>query len=133
MSGVWLRAEKVRGVRDVVGAEERNRIDEMPYAETCRGWEWIAAYVRVKGSISAMIEMGMKLFAMMVMMLTIFRGRRIRGSLMSNAKKVDIEIVPKSVVVAWKNADLTVSCEETTGNWLRWKYHCDTVAPVVAR
>jgi len=79
------------------------------------------------------MEIGMKLFAMIVMTLMSLRGRTIRGNLMSNARKVDMEMVPKSVVVAWKNADLTVSCEATIGYWLRWKYHWDTVAPVVAR
>jgi hypothetical protein len=50
---------------------------------------------------------------------------------MRSAIRVDRQIVPKRVVIAWLNAAATISLEVGEGTTFRWKYHWDTVAAVV--
>jgi hypothetical protein len=50
---------------------------------------------------------------------------------MRSAIRVDKQMVPKRVVIAWLNAAATISLEVGEGTIFRWKYHWDTVAAVV--
>lgn len=61
------------------------------------------------------------------------RGRIRKGRRISSARRVDRQIVPKRVVVAWEKAALITWRDVGAGTERRWKYHCDTVAAVVAR
>lgn len=60
-------------------------------------------------------------------------GSSSSGSRMARASSVDRLMVPKMVVSAWFSAAATTSLDDGAGCALRWKYHWDTVAPVVAR
>src|SRR3569833_2608290 len=60
-------------------------------------------------------------------------GRRSSGSRMTRARSVDRLMVPKLVVSEWFSAAATTSREDGVGCAFRWKYHCETVAPVVPR
>src|SRR5271156_6237646 len=61
------------------------------------------------------------------------RGRMIRGKRMSSARNEERQIVPNSVVIACTKAAITIALEVGEGSAFLWKYHCDTVAAVVAR
>ena len=60
-------------------------------------------------------------------------GKMRRGKRITRASSVEKDIVPKSVVVEWPKAAVTTSLEDGEGTIFRWKYHCETVAAVVAR
>lgn len=51
---------------------------------------------------------------------------------MSTARNEERQIVPNSVVIACTNAVITIALDVGEGSTFRWKYHCDTVAAVVA-
>jgi len=71
-------------------------------------------------------------YAKMLMIPTTLLGRIRRGNRISSASNVERAIVPKRVVVECWKAAITTSLDEGEGTTLRWKYHCETVAAVVA-
>lgn len=89
--------------------------------------------MRVKGFVSATIGVGTNEYANILTTPIMRLGKRSSGSRITSAMSVERLMVPKRVVVAWFNAAATISREEGAGTVLRWKYHCETVAAVVAR
>lgn len=82
--------------------------------------------------MSAAIGVGIKEYAKMEIMLVKRVGRTNNGNRTSNAISVERLTVPKSVVVEWLSAAMTISLDDGEGTAFRWKYHCETVAAVVA-
>lgn len=87
----------------------------------------------MRGLVRAAIGAGIREYAKMAIAPIRRRGRTSRGRRIRRARRVERQIVPKRVVVAWLNAAMTTSLEVGAGMLLRWKYHCDTVAAVVDR
>lgn len=95
-----MREEKERGVKVVVGAcGVRKDIWVRPLAETFRGWEWIAAYVKVRGFVRAVTGVGMSEYAKMDATPINLRGRTRSGRRMRRATSVDRQMVPNKVEV----------------------------------
>src|SRR5271169_4724697 len=61
------------------------------------------------------------------------RGRITSGNRISRGRNEERQMVPNSVVIACIKAAITIALEVGDGSAFRWKYHCDTVAAVVAR
>ena len=61
------------------------------------------------------------------------RGRMRKGRRTRRARRVEKQMVPKEVVVAWESAAEMTWREVGAGTERRWKYHWLTVAAVVAR
>ena len=83
----------------------------------------MAAYVSVRGFVSAAIGVGIKLYAKMLTTLIIRFGSRSKGRRIRSAMRVDKQIVPNRVVIEWLKAAVTTSLDVGAGITLRWKYH----------
>lgn len=70
--------------------------------------------------------------AQRVTRLAMRRGRMIKGKRINNDRKVERQMVPSMGPVACMNEARTTVVDDGAGTLKRWKYHCETVAAVVA-
>ena len=82
--------------------------------------------------VKATIGVGIQADAMLVTVVPMRRGRNTSGARIRRDKSVDSQILPKMEVEAWLTAARTISRDGAAGPAFRWKYHCETVAAVVA-